>query len=121
MLKTLEGMESGRRAWRLVGDVLVERTVGEVGPAVKKHRWGEAHVSHRMPLVRPAHGARMLMLLHRFRDNLESVLKALELSLKQQETELAEFQVRRTDEPTAAAREASMQRNVCIYVLPLAG
>lgn len=38
--KALTPMESGRRCYRMVGDVLVERTVGEVLPAVKRNREG---------------------------------------------------------------------------------
>lgn len=36
--ETMEPMEPGRKAFRLVGDVLVERTVGEVLPAVKRNK-----------------------------------------------------------------------------------
>ena len=32
--ETLQGVDAGRKAYRLVGDVLVERSVGEVLPAV---------------------------------------------------------------------------------------
>lgn len=38
VLATLEPMEPGRRCFRLVGGVLVERTVGEVAPAVTRHQ-----------------------------------------------------------------------------------
>lgn len=38
VLKTLEPMERGRRCYRLVGDVLVERTVADVLPAVQTNR-----------------------------------------------------------------------------------
>jgi prefoldin subunit 2 len=34
---TLEPLEPGRRAYRLVGEVLVERTVEEVLPSIKKN------------------------------------------------------------------------------------
>ncbi|CAN0011708.1 unnamed protein product, partial [Phaeothamnion confervicola] len=37
---SLEPMDSGRRAYRLVGGVLVERTVGEVLPQVMANRGG---------------------------------------------------------------------------------
>lgn len=36
--ETLEKMEGGRRAYRLVGDVLVERNVAEVLPSVQQHK-----------------------------------------------------------------------------------
>ena len=35
---TLKPMEGGRRAYRLVGDVLVERTVAEVLPSITKNK-----------------------------------------------------------------------------------
>ena len=38
VIKTLEPLDTSRKCFRLVGDVLVERTVGEVLPAVKKNR-----------------------------------------------------------------------------------
>jgi prefoldin subunit 2 len=38
--KALAPMEAGRRCYRMVGDVLVERTVGEVLPAVRRNREG---------------------------------------------------------------------------------
>ncbi|PSC72135.1 Prefoldin subunit 2 [Micractinium conductrix] len=38
VIKTLEPLEPGRKCFRLVGDVLVERSVGEVLPAVKSNR-----------------------------------------------------------------------------------
>jgi prefoldin subunit 2 len=36
--ETLQPLESGRRAYRMVGEVLVERTVGDVLPAVTSNR-----------------------------------------------------------------------------------
>ena len=36
--ETLEPLEAGRKAYRLVGGVLVERTVGEVLPSVKTNK-----------------------------------------------------------------------------------
>ena len=38
VIRTLEPLEGGRKCFRLVGEVLVERTVAEVLPAVKKNR-----------------------------------------------------------------------------------
>ena len=38
MLETLTPLEGERRCFRLVGGVLVERTVGEVAPAVTRNR-----------------------------------------------------------------------------------
>lgn len=40
VILALDKLESGRKCYRLVGDVLVERTVGEVMPAVQKNRDG---------------------------------------------------------------------------------
>ena len=37
---TLEKLESGRKTYRLIGGVLVESTVGEVGPLVKNNLEG---------------------------------------------------------------------------------
>lgn len=36
--ETLEPLDAGRKAYRLVGGVLVERTVGEVLPSVKSNK-----------------------------------------------------------------------------------
>ncbi len=36
VIKTLQPMDTGRKCFRLVGDVLVERTVGEALPAITK-------------------------------------------------------------------------------------
>eukprot|EP00029_Vermamoeba_vermiformis_P011593 TRINITY_DN6418_c0_g1_i1.p1 TRINITY_DN6418_c0_g1~~TRINITY_DN6418_c0_g1_i1.p1 ORF type:complete len:135 (+),score=38.66 TRINITY_DN6418_c0_g1_i1:61-465(+) len=38
VIKAIDGLDKNRRCWRLVGGVLVERTVGEVLPAVQKNR-----------------------------------------------------------------------------------
>jgi prefoldin subunit 2 len=38
VLETLTPLDAGRRCFRLVGGVLVERTVGEVAPAVGRNR-----------------------------------------------------------------------------------
>lgn len=40
MVDTLEPLDAARRAYRLVGGVLVERTVGEVLPTVKANQEG---------------------------------------------------------------------------------
>ena len=41
---TLVPLDSGRRAYRLVGEVLVERTVGEVLPSVEANRENVCHL-----------------------------------------------------------------------------
>ncbi|KAL0224454.1 hypothetical protein P9112_003844 [Eukaryota sp. TZLM1-RC] len=38
VLDSLSKLDSGRKCYRMVGSVLVERTVGEVDPAVKQNR-----------------------------------------------------------------------------------
>lgn len=38
MEEVLSGLNPDRKCWRMVGDVLVERTVGEVLPAIVKNR-----------------------------------------------------------------------------------
>ncbi len=63
--KALEPMDGTRKCFRLIGEVLVERTVGEVLPAVQKNR-----------------------------ENLDGLVQTLTESIKQQETELNAFQVR---------------------------
>lgn len=40
VLKALEPMDPSRRCYRLVGDVLVQRTVAEVIPAIKQNEEG---------------------------------------------------------------------------------
>lgn len=40
VIKALDPMEPSRKCFRLIGDVLVERTVGEVLPAVRKNEEG---------------------------------------------------------------------------------
>lgn len=45
VMKTLEAQDADRKAWRLVGDVLVERTVAEVLPEVEKNRDNLAKVA----------------------------------------------------------------------------
>ena len=39
VLKTIAPMDAKRKCFRLVNDVLIERSVGEVMPAVQKNRW----------------------------------------------------------------------------------
>mmetsp|Transcript_36980 Transcript_36980/g.82204 ORF Transcript_36980/g.82204 Transcript_36980/m.82204 type:complete len:137 (+) Transcript_36980:252-662(+) len=65
VLKALEPMEGTRRCFRLVGEVLVERTVSEVMPAVAKNK-----------------------------ENLESVIQSLQENAKKQEKELSDFQAK---------------------------
>lgn len=38
VIKTLEPLDGGRRCYRLLGDVLVERTVSEVLPSVQEQK-----------------------------------------------------------------------------------
>ena len=38
VLKTLEPMEKNRKCFRLIGGVLVERTIADVAPAVKTNK-----------------------------------------------------------------------------------
>lgn len=61
--KALAPMDPGRRCFRMVGDVLVERTVGEVLPAVRRNREG-----------------------------LEGVVRSLARQLDERQRELAQFQ-----------------------------
>jgi len=48
VIKAIEKLESNRKCYRLVGDVLVERTVGEVLPAVIKNKEGIQEIIHQM-------------------------------------------------------------------------
>eukprot|EP00803_Ostreobium_quekettii_P003054 evm.model.scf_177.1 EVM.evm.TU.scf_177.1 scf_177:226-534(-) len=47
VIQALEPMEPGRKCFRLMGEVLVERTVGEVLPAVRKNHDGIQRVGGR--------------------------------------------------------------------------
>lgn len=60
--ETLEPLEAGRKAYRLVGGVLVERTVGEVLPSVKTNKENvSAWFSIQFIFVRTLqHGAEMI-------------------------------------------------------------
>jgi prefoldin subunit 2 len=79
VIKALQPMEKSRRCYRLIGDVLVERNVGEALPAVQKNR-----------------------------DNIGDVLKNLQAQLRTQEEKLQQFQqkykirVRGQDEDSSA-------------------
>lgn len=53
VIKTLEPLDAERKCFRLVGEVLVERTVADVLPAVKKTRDGLAGVSGEAQLHGP--------------------------------------------------------------------
>jgi prefoldin subunit 2 len=65
VVKTLKPMDTIRRCYRLVGDVLVERTVGEALPAVQRNR-----------------------------DNIEGALQALVKQLEAKQKELEAFQTK---------------------------
>jgi chaperonin cofactor prefoldin len=63
VMEALQKLDKDRKCFRLVGDVLVERTVGETVPAVLKNR-----------------------------DNLKSTIESFQKQLEIQKKELAEFQ-----------------------------
>lgn len=63
VIKALQPMEKSRRCYRLIGDVLVERNVGEALPAVQKNR-----------------------------DNIGDVLNTMQSQLRMQEEKLQQFQ-----------------------------
>ena len=63
VVKALKPMDKDRRCYRMIGDVLVERTVGEALPAVQRNR-----------------------------DGLQNVLNSLEEQLAAQQKKLQEFQ-----------------------------
>ena len=48
VIKAISGMEDKRKCFRLVGGVLVERTVGEVLPAVTTNRGGIAAIKEQL-------------------------------------------------------------------------
>jgi len=48
VIGAIEKLEPTRRCYRLVGGVLVERSVGDVLPAVKKNKEGIADVIHQL-------------------------------------------------------------------------
>jgi len=64
VVRTLEPMDKNRKCFRLISEVLVERTTGETLPAVRKNK-----------------------------EALEEVVKKLHEGMQQQEKELAEYQV----------------------------
>lgn len=64
VIKALQPMDKARRCYRMIGDVLVERTVGEALPAVERNR-----------------------------DNLQQALASLKKQREETVKELAEFQV----------------------------
>ncbi|KAF5826320.1 Prefoldin subunit-domain-containing protein [Dunaliella salina] len=63
VVRTLEPMDKSRKCFRLISEVLVERTTGETLPAVKKNK-----------------------------EALEDVVKKLHRDMQQQEKELTEYQ-----------------------------
>mmetsp|Transcript_35910 Transcript_35910/g.49838 ORF Transcript_35910/g.49838 Transcript_35910/m.49838 type:complete len:138 (+) Transcript_35910:88-501(+) len=65
VVSAIEPLDAGRKCFRLIGGVLVERTVGEVLPAVKRNR-----------------------------DGLEQVIAKLTEQLEGKKKELAEFQAK---------------------------
>jgi len=65
VVKTLEPMDKSRKCFRLISEVLVERTTGETLPAVQKNK-----------------------------EALEEVVKKLHEGMQRQEKELGEYQVR---------------------------
>lgn len=44
----MNGFDGGRRAYRLIGGVLVEQTVADVAPAVEKNRLGLTEMVNRL-------------------------------------------------------------------------
>ena len=50
VLKTLNALEGSRRCYRMVGGILVERTVAETAPAVREHMDGLTVLSGRLRL-----------------------------------------------------------------------
>lgn len=52
VVDTLEPMDVSRRAYRLVGGVLVERTVGEVLPTVKANQEGIKQLLQQLGMTR---------------------------------------------------------------------
>lgn len=48
VLEAINGFDASRRCFRLIGGVLVERTVGEVAPAVQRNKEGLEEVISRL-------------------------------------------------------------------------
>lgn len=78
-------MDSERKCFRLVGGVLVERTVQEVLPAVEQHKAGVR--------CRAASGARPRALADRLAQ-IKQLIDTLSSQLKKKEEELNKLQVR---------------------------
>mmetsp|Transcript_25477 Transcript_25477/g.50739 ORF Transcript_25477/g.50739 Transcript_25477/m.50739 type:complete len:135 (+) Transcript_25477:117-521(+) len=79
--KTMRPLDESRRAFRLIGDVLVERTVGEVLPSVESNR-----------------------------KNIDEVLGTLSIRLKEKQQEAANWKAKyniRTQEEVDTAKKAA--------------
>ncbi|KAH7824589.1 putative prefoldin subunit 2 [Monocercomonoides exilis] len=48
VIETLTPMEASRKCWRMIGDVLVERTVGEFLPSIKSNYEGICNISEQL-------------------------------------------------------------------------
>jgi len=103
VIDTISGLDSGRRCYRLVGGVLVERTVGEVLPAVRKNLEGVPCVALIVLLLLLL----LLLLLQHHADlslaragtiapvhtQIEQVVKTLNETLEQKDKALNDFKV----------------------------
>ena len=54
VIDALKPLDGGRKCFRMVGDVVVERTISEVAPAVLKNRDAIVETMNKMGDVRPA-------------------------------------------------------------------
>ena len=103
--ETLGPLDSDRRAYRLVGEVLVERTVGEVLPSVKSNRENVSRIISVRPYLLCKFSRLMISVaffLPNFFDSvvcscigrkLEKTIAALRERLTTKQRETAEFKV----------------------------
>lgn len=106
VVTSMEKLEPGRKCFRLISGVLVERTVGEVLPAVRKNLEG----------VRIDDAAAQLTQLE-----LEGVLKQLHAELEKTEKELTAFaakhKLRSQDDEDTSPAEKDKEKKSSVGVL----
>eukprot|EP00798_Chlamydomonas_sp_ICE-L_P001994 gene1994-33417_t len=88
VLKALTPMDTSRKCFRLIGDVLVERTVGETMPAVNGNKEKLVEVITSLKETTKAQEKD----LAEFQEKLVKVISSVREATKAQEKDLAEFQ-----------------------------
>ncbi|KAK3284196.1 hypothetical protein CYMTET_8142 [Cymbomonas tetramitiformis] len=116
VIDAIEPLDATRKCFRLIGGVLVERTVGEVLPAVKKNREGLEMVWHlpasllSLDSLSVSVENNMIITHHPYA---YQVIERLRQQLEKKKTELAEFQakhkirIKGEDAPEDSSQKAS--------------